>query len=708
MPLGGATLVAQWTPKNYTITFDTESGTVVAPITAAYGSAVSQPAPPTKDGYAFVGWSPEFPATMPLGGATLVAQWTPKNYTITFDTGDGSAIAPITAAYGSAVTAPAAPTKEGFTFAGWSPAFPATMPLHGATLVAQWTPKNYTITFDTGSGSAVAPITAAYGSAVTAPAAPTKEGFTFAGWSPAFPATMPLGGATLVAQWTPKNYTITFDTGNGSVVAPIMATYGSAVSQPAAPTKDGYTFAGWSPEFPATMPLGGATLVAQWTPKNYTISFDTGSGSVVAPITAAYGSALTAPVAPTKEGFTFAGWNPAFPATMPLGGATLVAQWTETNANNFTWTVSGNAVTITGVDGTPTGSLVIPNSIAGLPVTRIGNSAFYGCSGLTSIKIPDSVTSIGDNAFRGCSGLTSIKIPDSVTSIGDNAFRGCSGLTSITIPEDVTHIGKSTFYGCSGMLSITIPDGVTSIGDHAFFRCSGLTSIMIPDGVTSIGNSAFYNTGLKTVTIPDCVMSIGESAFSHCSSLASVILPDGWTSIPNFAFSSCPKLTSITIPDGVSSIGNNAFVDCSGLKSIAIPNSVTNIGNEAFHGCSELTSITIPNGVTRIAGYAFSDCSRLTSVDIPNGVTSIEGNAFSYCIRLTSITIPDSVTSIEANAFSGCSGLTSITIPNSVTSVGKSAFTYCSRLATISIPAALEGQTSNWGLPSTCQIIVRN
>ena len=331
MPLSGATITAQWTPKNYTILFDSAGGSEVASITAVYGAAVTAPVAPTKQGYDFAGWSPTFPETMPLGGATLTAQWTPKNYTISFDTAGGTAVASITAAFGAAVTAPVAPTKQGHDFVSWSPTFPATMPLGGATLVAQWTPKNYTILFDTAGGSAVSPITAAYGSAATAPAAPTKDGCDFAGWSPAFPATMPLGGASLVAQWTPKNYTISFDSVGGSAVASITAAYGAAVTAPVAPTKQGYDFAGWSPTFPATMPLGGATLTAQWTPKNYTISFDTADGSAVAAITAAYGAAVTAPVAPTKDGYYFAGWSPVFPATMPLGGATLVAQWTPRN-----------------------------------------------------------------------------------------------------------------------------------------------------------------------------------------------------------------------------------------------------------------------------------------------------------------------------------------------------------------------------------------
>ena len=136
--------------------------------------------------------------------------------------------------------------------------------------------------------------------------------------------------------------------------------------------------------------------------------------------------------------------------------------------------------------------------------TSIRNSAFYDCSGLTSVTIPNSVTSIGDWAFAYCTGLTSIEIPNSVTSIGDRTFFGCSGLTSVTIPNSVASIGYGVFYGCSGLTSVTIPNSVTSIGDWAFAYCSGLTSVTIPNSVTSIGDWAFSGcSGLTSVTIGD-------------------------------------------------------------------------------------------------------------------------------------------------------------------------------------------------------------
>ena len=164
------------------------------------------------------------------------------------------------------------------------------------------------------------------------------------------------------------------------------------------------------------------------------------------------------------------------------------------------------------------GNVAIPEEVTYMNRTRkvmsIGTLAFYYCSGLTSVTIPNSVTSIGESVFSRCSGLTSVTIPNSVTSIGGGAFSECSGLTSITIPNSVTSIGDYAFSSCSGLTSVTIPNSVTSIGWNAFFGCSGITSITIPNSVTSIGNYAFSGcSGLTSITIPNSVTSIGYNAF---------------------------------------------------------------------------------------------------------------------------------------------------------------------------------------------------
>ncbi|WP_279162853.1 leucine-rich repeat domain-containing protein [Muribaculum intestinale] len=213
-----------------------------------------------------------------------------------------------------------------------------------------------------------------------------------------------------------------------------------------------------------------------------------------------------------------------------------------------------------------------------------------------------------------------------VTSIGKYAFYKCSGLTSVTIPNSVTSIGISAFYNCSGLTSVTIGNSVTSIGNSAFSNCSGLISIIVDESNPSFSSieGILYNNDAttliycpitkKTVTIPNSVTSIGYSAFSGCSGLTSVTIPNSVTSIGERAFSGCSGLTSVTIGNSVTSIGYYAFDGCYGLTSVTIPNSVTTIVQSAFSNCRGLTSVTIGNSVTSIGKYAFSGCSKLTSI----------------------------------------------------------------------------------------------
>ena len=280
-------------------------------------------------------------------------------------------------------------------------------------------------------------------------------------------------------------------------------------------------------------------------------------------------------------------------------------------------------------------SVVIADIYEGLPVTAIGEYAFYhqyGNSGLTSVYIPDTITTIGKGAFCECDGLTSVTIPDSVTTIGDNAFKYCDALTTVTMGNGVTTIGASAFYSCAVLTSVNIPDSVTTIGDNAFEYCDALTTVTMGDGVTTIGEQAFYQ---------------------------------------------CVALTSVSIPDSVTTIGNSAFSYCAALTSVSIPDSVTTIGNYAFGGCDNLaykrydTAYYLGNESNPYLCLMGTTSNDISGCNIHKDTKVIAGSAFYYCQNLTSITLPDGLRSIGDSAFRN-TGLTAITIPNSVTSIGNS------------------------------------
>ena len=269
-------LTAQWTAPTYTVTLHANGGTIAdgKDVTGyTYGVGATLPTDVTRTGYTFKGWYDNenltgSPVTAisntETGNKEYWAKWEINQYTITFDTAGGSTVASITQDYGTAITAPAYPTKEGYTFIGWDKAIPSTMPAENVTITAKWKVNQYTITFDSNGGSEIAPITQDYGTAIAAPADPTREGYTFIGWDKAIPTTMPAENMTITAKWKVNQYTITFDTNGGSEITPITQDYGTAITAPANPTREGYTFIGWDKAIPATMPAENMIITAKW------------------------------------------------------------------------------------------------------------------------------------------------------------------------------------------------------------------------------------------------------------------------------------------------------------------------------------------------------------------------------------------------------------------------------------------------------------
>ena len=357
--------------------------------------------------------------------------------------------------------------------------------------------------------------------------------------------------------------------------------------------------------------------------------------------------------------------------------------------------------------------------------------AFFNCSVLTSVTIPNSVTSVASRAFPKCDNLIQIK---NGVSYVDKWVVGCdTSVTSVVLQENTAGIGDRAFYGCNSLMSVTIPDSVTIIGDEAFHDCCNLTSVTIPDSVIAIGDEAFRAClNLASVTIGNSVTSIGDNAFFDCYNLTSVTIPDSVTSVGNMAFYSCFDLTSVTVGNSVARIGNHAFDGCYKLVEVINKSSMNITAESSDYGYIAYNAKEVHSGTTKIVNLndylfytyngtnylivyvgtdtvlnlpenycgenyeiylaAFRSCYDLTSVIIPDSVTTIGGVAFSNCTNLTSVMIPDSVTSIGNDAFSNCTNLTSVTIPDSVTIIGDRAFSDCTSLTSI----IFEGPVAQW------------
>ncbi|MBQ8791216.1 MAG: fibronectin type III domain-containing protein, partial [Ruminiclostridium sp.] len=314
----------------------------------------------------------------------------------------------------------------------------------------------------------------------------------------------------------------------------------------------------------------------------------------------------------------------------------VVSAGAETYGDYEYTVLSEGTVKITDYTGSAT-ELEIPSEIDGKKVNSIGYMAFYECSSLTSITIPDSVTNIGDWAFHLCPSLKSVTIPDSVTSIGDFSFSWCESLDSATVPDSVTSIGVSAFSGCSSLTSVTISENITSLGEGAYTCCSSLTSINVDYAnkyYTSVNGVLLnkdktelivYPAGktATSYTIPDSVTSIEKSAFGACESLTSIIIPDSVTNIGADAFFNCASLTFITIPDSVISIDDWAFERCTALKSVTIPDSVTSIGQYVFAGSSEVVISCYENSVAH--QYAVDNEIEFKLISKVTAPTAVKG-----------------------------------------------------------------------------------
>ena len=327
VPQWGIHYQVVWKPNDYSFSFDSNGGTAVDTLTQTYDNAFVPPADPSRTGYTFLGWQPALPDSVPAADMTFTAQWQVNTYTLAFDANGGTPVDTIVQNYDTALAPPADPSRTGYTFLGWEPALPDSIPPYDANYTAQWQVNTYFLAFDTNGGTPVDTIVQNYDTALVPPADPVRTGHLFVGWMPALPDSIPPHDAHYVAMWQRCDYTLQFDTDGGNALSPLRSPYGAALVPPSPPQREGFNFLGWEPQIPTYMPAYDLTCKARWERAEFTLTFDSNQGSSVTAISQLYDTPITPPEPPVRHGYTFCGWQPPLPERMPAASITHHAVW---------------------------------------------------------------------------------------------------------------------------------------------------------------------------------------------------------------------------------------------------------------------------------------------------------------------------------------------------------------------------------------------
>lgn len=392
--------------------------------------------------------------------------------------------------------------------------------------------------------------------------------------------------------------------------------------------------------------------------------------------------------------------------------------------------IDDTSVEIVGCNSSVSKNLVIPATVQGKNVVRIGRDAFYQkllwrlvlpdtlteisdyafieCRDLEEITFSQNLKYIGASAFYGCRKIKAFNLPDTVETIGDKAFSGCSFATQLKLPKNLTSLGKSAFSGCTKIKTVTVNSKLEVIGDGAFSGNLFLTDVIFEERTTPINLGAYALSscsnlrridlslidtfgegalaGCSALTSVDLSkeenITLGDAVFSNCIGLKTVKLPDYITTIPAGCFSGCTSLERIETAKLIS-IGDEGFENCSNLKDMGFlqDNVLTYIGDNAFSGCDYLTEIHLP--YIEKLGSSFQDCANLSKITFGEKLTKLSQNTFKNCTSLTEISIPN-IKVINRATFNNCTSLTEIYMPD-VEEVGGEAFQNCINLSKITI-----------------------
>ena len=623
-----------------TLSFNTDGGNAITPITGKFGAAVTKPANPAKTGYVFNRFEPEFPKTMPNTNTTYTAKWTAgegtaykiehykqniedDNYTL-----ESSNTETKTGTTGS-TTAAAAKAYTGFTA---KPVTQQTIAPDGSTIVKiYYDRKTATLSFNTDGGNAITPITGRFGAAVTKPANPAKTGYTFASWTPLIPTVMPAEDAAYTANWTANTYKIVFNANGGDgTMADQSFTYDTAQNLKANTfTKTGYNFDGWTTEnggtnYSAEQSLinltaennAVITLYAKWKIAKYQVNFSAegGNGSLSAsidgnPFTGGeveYGKTVVFTAAPNAK-FHVDTWT-ILGGTFQTGGAdeeeasvkitaattvkvsfSLYKKVPFEKLNAYLSTASASEVNYIEVTGLKASDL--KGDRASSKTSPLGKILNDNASKKISLKLPKEITGLTNMelCFYNCKNLVQIsEIPNSVTNM-EGCFVGCTSLTQApVIPNSTTNM-FCCFSGCTSLIQApAIPNSVTNM-NLCFCCCTSLTQApVIPNSVTTMGSCFYGCTSLTQVPVISSSVTNMGSCFSRCTSLT---------------------------------------------QAPVIPNSVTDMGS-CFYGCTSLTTVTLKCNYNNDFEYAFHGCTNLSagSIKVPAGQLSVYQSHANYMV----------------------------------------------------------------------------
>ena len=459
MPAHDVTVTGSFSVNKYRLTYMVD-GAEYKSFEVEYGTKIIPETEPTKEGYTFSGWS-WIPNKMPAEDVVVTGYFTVNKYTLTYIVDDAE-YKSFEIEFGAKIIPEAEPIKEGYTFSGWSE-IPEIMPAHNVTVTGTFTKGNYKLTYMI-DDEVYKVISYDFGDKITPEEEPSKEGYTFSGWSE-IPETMPAHDVTVTGSFTVNKYKLTYVV-DGTEYKSLEVEYGTTITPEAEPTKEGYTFSSWS-EIPETMPAHDVTITGSFTVNKYKLTYVV-DGAEYKSLEVEYGTTITPEAEPTKEGYTFSGWS-EIPETMPAHDVTVTGTFVE-NEKEKTFDVDGIIYAITSEN----------------TVTLISGEGAQG-----DYEIPQTVT------FDG--------VTYTVTAIGDSAFKDNKDITQLTIPDNIEQIGANAFDGCSRLQTIYIGKGVREIGSKAFANigteASGLQVYCYPDVIPVTAIDAFENTLVSSATL---------------------------------------------------------------------------------------------------------------------------------------------------------------------------------------------------------------